>query len=640
MIIAKPNELKQMFQKNLQLLTPWIRETVLKIDEKELWEKVEVTYNDEGHPICRYHEGSKSFKITSDRPFKEAELWCRDIPQKGAGAIFMYGSGFAYSLFELFDKKSPHTLVVLFEENIYLFTAMLYYFDMEPIVRTKKIAFFIGDVGHFAKAFNKFFFSIVFVSCTSPVFAFTHNAQRNFKNQYLNIHKYIFSQLGLFVFYIGNDHLDNLIGFCNLIANIKEVMKNPYISCLKNKYKDVPAFIIANGPSLDKNIHELKNIQGRGLIISTESAIIPLMRNNIRPDILTIIERSKYTYIYHFENVEYPDDIALLCLGLVDKQVFPNFPGERIPIFRNGEAINQWINRHLGDGSAIDAGANVSHLAFELAVYLGANPIVLVGQDYAYGPEGATHSKDAVYSEEKGKYAREIIKSKPVVYVESNEGTMIPSIQLWVDFKRGLEDKIATHSYKTVFDATEGGARIRGTKYVKLSQVIKEYCTEPISYRVHELINENRKKLCMLERKERLENFIKDVAKYANLFRKLAREAAREKLACKEAILLSQEKNNKKYRSILEEIYKKRVKIYQLFITDDLCRCFTQQVIFAYYYLMNRIGLIDTPEKITEIFRIQHDFFHHLSVICQSVSIHFENALGILEEALEDLYTE
>jgi hypothetical protein len=154
MIIAKPNELKQMFQKNLQLLTPWIRETVLKIDEKELWEKVEVTYNDEGHPICRYHEGSKSFKITSDRPFKEAELWCRDIPQKGAGAIFMYGSGFAYSLFELFDKKSPHTLVVLFEENIYLFTAMLYYFDMEPIVRTKKIAFFIGDVGHFAKAFT------------------------------------------------------------------------------------------------------------------------------------------------------------------------------------------------------------------------------------------------------------------------------------------------------------------------------------------------------------------------------------------------------------------------------------------------------------------------------------------------------
>jgi len=640
MNIAKPNELKQMFMKNLQLLPLWIRQTVMKIDEKELWEKVEVTYNEEGHPICRYREGSKIFKITSDRPFQEAEQWARNIPVKGASAIFMYGSGFAYSLFELFAKKQPHTLVVLFEENIYLFTAMLHYFDLEPIIMTKKIAFLIGDVGHFAKAFNKLFFSIVFVSCTSPVFAFTHAARRNFKIQYLNIHKFIFSQLGLFIFYIGNDHLDNLIGLCNLLANIKEIVKNPYISCLKDKYKDFPAFIIANGPSLDKNIHELKNIRGRGLIISTESAIIPLMKNNIKPDILTIIERTKYTYLYHFKDVEYPDDIALLCLGLVDKQVFPNFPGEKIPIFRNGEAINQWINRYLGDGSAIDAGANVSHLAFELAVYLGANPIVLVGQDYAFGPEGATHSKDAVYSEEKGKRAREIIKSKPVVYVESIDGTMIPSIQLWVDFKRGLEDKIATHYYKTVIDATEGGARIRGTECKKLSQVIEEYCTEPIPYRVYELIKENRKNICINERKERLENFIEDVAKYTNLFRKLAREAAREKLACKESIYLSQDKNKENYRSVLKELYRKRAKIYQLFITDDLCRSFTQQVIFAYYYLMNRIGLIDTPEKMTEIFQIQHDFFHHLNIICQSVSIHLENALELLEETLKELYEE
>ena len=81
-------------------------------------------------------------------------------------------------------------------------------------------------------------------------------------------------------------------------------------------------------------------------------------------------------------------------------------------------------------------------------------------------------------------------------------------------------------------------------------------------------------------------------------------------------------------------------KIYQLFITDDLCRSFTQQVIFAYYYLMNRIGLIDTPEKMTEIFQIQHDFFHHLNIICQSVSIHLENALELLEETLKELYEE
>lgn len=637
MIIAKQNETKEMFLKNLQLLTPWLKESVLQIDETELWEKVKITYNEEGYPICRYYENNTSFQITSERPVQEAEQWCKGISTQGAGGIFMFGSGFAYSLFEIFAQKQPHTLVILFEHNIYLFAAMLYYFDLEPIIKTQKIAFLIGDIEHFAKAFDQLFFSIAFASCTSPAFAFTHMAQRNFKSQYMIIYQHIFQKLALFVFYIGNDHLDNLIGLRNLLANIKEIVQNPYITCLKDKYKDVPAFIIANGPSLDKNIHQLEKIQGKGLIISTESAIIPLMKNKIKPDILTIIERTKYTYLYHFENVEYPEDMALLCLGLVDKQVYPSFPGQKIPVFRNAEAINQWINKFLGDGSAIDAGANVSHLAFELAVYLGANPIVLVGQDYAYGPEGVTHSKDAVYSEEKGKLAREIMKSKPIVYVEGNEETMIPTNQLWKDFKQGLEQKIATHSYKTILNATEGGAKIKGTKCEQLSRVIEEYCIRPLPCLVHEVIAENKAEISMELRKESLIKFIKNVEEYAELFRNLSQEAINGKLTCKKMMYLSQEKDSEKYSSILEEAYKKSIETYQIFIKDDLCRCFSQQVIFAYYYLMNRLGLINTPEKITEIFRIQHEFFHCLNIVCQSVSIHFENAVELLEDTFKAL---
>ncbi|WP_028306342.1 motility associated factor glycosyltransferase family protein [Desulfitibacter alkalitolerans] len=637
MILARENQTKEMFNKNLQLLSPWLRETVLKIDEKELWEKVQVTYDNEGYPICRYHQEHTSFLITSQRPIQEAQQWSEAIAVQGAGAIFMYGSGFGYSLFEIFRRKQPHTLVVLFEQNIYLFAAMLHYFDLEPIISTQKIAFLIGDIECFARAFDQLFFSIVFANCTSPVLAFTPVAQRNFKDHYMQIHKYIFSQLGLFVFYIGNDHLDNLIGLHNLLSNTKEIVKNPYLSCLKDKYQDVPAFIIANGPSLDKNIQQLKKVKDKGLIICAESAIIPLIRNNIKPDILTIIERTKYTYTYHFENIDYPEDMALLCLGLVDKRVYPSFCGAKIPIFRHMEAINQWLNKHLGDGSALDAGANVSHLALELAVYLGANPIVFVGQDYAYGPEGITHSKASVYFEEKGKRARELLKSKPIIHVESNEGTMIPSNQLWTDFKKGLEHKIATHSHKIIINSTEGGARIKGTRCEPLAYAIKKYCNRPIPHKVHEVISQNKKKVSVAERKQGLLSFIKSVEGYAGLFRKLRQEATHGRLACREMIRLSQEKDIAKHRNILEETYQKHINTYQLFIADDLCRCFSQQVIFVYFYLMNRLGLIDTSDKITEIFRIQHDFFHHLNIVCQSVSVHLEDAIETLKGVLEEL---
>ncbi|MGF7056642.1 motility associated factor glycosyltransferase family protein [Brassicibacter mesophilus] len=637
MLIAKKNEIKEMFQKNLQLLTPWLKESVLQIDEIELWEKVKISYNDEGYPVCRYCEENRSFQITSVQPVQEAKKWCESISIQGAGSIFMYGSGFGYSLFEVFAQKRPHTLVVLFEQNIFLFTAMLYYFDLEPIIKTQKITFLIGDMEYFAKAFDSLFFSIIFANCTFPVVAFTPIAQRNFKVQYMKIHQYIFSQLGLFIFYIGNDHLDNLIGLHNLLANMREIVQNPYISCLKDKYKNVPAFIIANGPSLDKNIHHLNEIQDKGLIICTESAIVPLMKNHIKPDVLTIIERTKYTYTYHFEGIEYPEDMALLCLGLVDKNVFPSFPGAKIPIFRNVEAINQWINKYIGDGSAIDAGANVSHLAFELAAYMGANPIVFVGQDYAYGPEGATHSKDAVYSEEKGKRARDILKSKPIVYVESNEGAMIPSNQLWLDFKQGLERKIAAHSDKIIINATEGGVKIKGTKCEQLVHVIEKYCAETIPYHIYGLITDNKNKISIMERKMGLTKFIKSVEEYAGLFRNLSRETAKGKLVCQEMIHLSKEKDSIKYRNILEETYQKNINIYQTFIEDELYRCFSQQVIFVYYYLMNRLGLIDTSQKITKIFEIQHGFFHHLNIVYQSLSIYLEDAIEPLRRILNEL---
>lgn len=637
MIVAKKNATKEMFQKNLQLLTPWLRESVLQIDETELWDKLQVTYNAEGFPICTYHQENTSFQITSERPIQEAERWYQTISGQGSGAIFMYGSGFGYPLFEIFTQKQPHTLVVLFEQDIHLFTAMLHYFDLEPIIKTEKIVFLIGDSEHFGKAFDQLFFSVVFANCTAPILAFTLSAQRNFKTDYQKIHHYIFSQLGLYVFYIGNDHLDNLIGLHNILANMKEIVENPYLSCLKDKYKDVPAFIIANGPSLDKNIEQLHKIQDKGLIISTESAIIPLLKNKLKPDILTIIERTKYTYSYHFENIEYPEDIALLCLALVDKQVYPAFPGEKIPIFRNMESINQWINKHVGDESALDAGANVSHLALELAVYLGANPIVFVGQDYAYGPSGVTHSKDALYLEEKGKRAREILSAKPIVYVESNEGTMIPSNQLWVDFKQGLERKISTHSHKTILNATEGGAKIKGTKCDQLASVIETYCTKSVPDRVHDLIAASKKKISIKERKAGLEKFIKNVEEYADLFRKLSQEATKGKLSCKEMIRLSQTKDQEQYRAILEETYQKHINIYQRYIVDDLYRCFSQQIIFVYYYLMNRLGFVDTPEKITEIFHIQHDFFNHLNIVCQTVSIHLENSIEALEDVLSGL---
>ncbi|MDF3003181.1 MAG: hypothetical protein K0Q48_3300 [Bacillota bacterium] len=637
--IAREGERQERYKKNLGYLVPGFRERIEALDETEVWEKIEISWNPEGYPVCRYHDEGRSFLINSEHPREEAEQWCRNITVKGAGGIFLFGAGFGYPLFELFEKKQPHTVVILFEQNLYLLKAMLFYFDLEPLFRTGRLILLAGDIEDFSGVFDELFFSIVFVSCTSPVLAFTHAANRNFKSVYQKINHFIFSRLALFVFYIGNDHYDNLVGLFNLLANSRTILENPSIECLREQYKGIPAFIVANGPSLDKNIDELHRIKGRGLILCAESAILPLLKNKIKPDILTIIERTKYTYLYHFKDVSYPSDMALICLGLVDKRVFPSFRGEKIPVFRNAEAINQWINGYLGDGNAIDAGANVSHLAFELAVLMGADPIVFVGQDYAYGADGVTHSRGAVYNEEKGRKSKEQLQAMPTVSVEGNDGSMIPSTKLWKDFRIGLERKIAAHPEKTIINATEGGAKIHGTVCRALSEVIDDFCDAPLPYPVHRLIAEKRVLMNRSEKKGDLIRLIQSVDAYLKMFCDLAQLANKGKLECCEMIRIA-EKADEGSRQVLESAYLKNMQLFERFIDDTLCRSFCQQVVFSSYYQMNHLGFIDTGEKMIEIFGIHHDFFQNLFVVCQSVAVHFEDARESLKKIEEEYESE
>jgi hypothetical protein len=637
MIIAKPDETKEMYQKNLALLPPWLKDIVSKISEEELREKVEVTYNAEGYPVCRYRRDGICFHITSEHPVQEAAMWGQSIQPEDSAEIFLYGSGFGYTLFELFAKKPAHMLVVVFEQDICLFKAMLYYFDLLPLFETQKIIFFIGDSSIFKKAFSELFCRMLFFITTYPTVLCAFPATRNFKNEYLEIHRYIFKELSLLTSCIGNSHQDDMTGLRNLLANTKEILKSPYLSCMKGKYSGVPAIIVSNGPSLDSAMPLLKQIQGRGLMISAESAIVPLTKNGIKPDILTALERTKSNYLLHFEDRKYSPDIALFALAMVDPRVFPSFAGEKIPIFRQGEELNRWFNRNLGDGSELAAGASVAHLAVAVAMYLGADPIIFVGQDFAYGPGGVTHSKDAAVLQEKGKLVRDVLQSFSTVYVEGNNGEMIPSNQLWANFRMTMESIISDHPEHHFYNATEGGAKIQGTERAELGELIQQYFTEPTPYRVNELITKNREEVSITERGALLEKMYADVQHYAALFRDLAHETNLKKLECERMMLLCAGEDEDKYQDILDETYQKNLASFYGYAEDSLCRFYFQRLVCAYSYLFNRLGAINTQEKRAQVFDLHRQYFRDLRVVCQSLRVTFEEAAQYLKVVSDEL---
>lgn len=637
MVIAEQGKEKEMYIKNLRLLSPWLKDSMQKTDEKEVWAKLEVTYNEEGHPFCRYRQNGKTIRINGRRPVQEAKVWSDTVPIHTAGAIFVYGCGFGYPLFEIFEHKRPHSLVVVFEQDLCLFKAMLFYFDLGPMLRTHRFEFLPGPIRHFADEFARFFYSVRFLSCTVPTVACTLPAKRNFKEQYLQIHQYIFAQLALLVFYLGDDPVDNITGFCNMQANLHEILRDPDVSILRDTFPKTPAFIVSNGPSLDKDVRELAKAEGRGLIFAAGSAAGTLLKNDITPDIEVVTERSINARTCNLQKIRFPQKTALLCLALADRRVFPAFPGEKVPVFRSCEAMNCWANQYFWDGSALEAGSDASHLAVELAAYMGAEPIILVGQDYAYGPNRETRSADSLNCGIKEQKEREAIRSQPAVAVEGNNGRPIRSCRLWVDSLCGLEQKISRHPDRLFLNATQGGAKIDGTECIPLAEAIERYCTRPLPCPVNELISEGRKKVDSQERKKQLKNYLESVRELTAEARGLTKETIAGKINCRAIVYLAKREAFHEYRRLLETAYRSNNDVFNHFMVESFFRCFCQQVLFSNFYRMNRLGPIDTPEKIAEVFSIQYQFFCQLNAVCQSISVYLENAAENLEKLLEEM---
>jgi hypothetical protein len=636
MIAAKPDETEEMYQNNLALLPLWLQDTVANVSEAEYNERIEVTYNAEGCPVCRYRRDGGCFHITSGHPAEEAQAWGRAINLQDSAEIFLYGCGFGYALFELFAQKPPQALVIVYECDACLFKAMLRHFDLSPLIKTQKVVFFIGN-DTCLKYLVELFCTMLYDITTLPTVIFTLPAARNFKKEYLIIHRRIFENLTFITSCVGNSHQDDMIGLRNLLGNTIQFLKGPYVSSLKDKYAGTAAIIVSNGPSLDKSMPLLKQAQGRCLMICAESAIVPLTKNGIKPDIMVALERTKTNYHYHFENRNHSPDIALLALGMIDPRIFLSFAGEKIPVFRKGEGLNRWFNRYLGDGSELDAGASVAHLAVSAAVYLGADPIILVGQDLAYGMDGATHSKDAVAMQEQGKRTRDLLQSFPIVYVEGNDGAMLPSNHIWVKFRFIMESIIAKYPELRFYNATEGGAKIQGTKRAELSWLIGQHCAKPLPYRATELIAKEREKVSVGERTELLDNLIADFKHYAGFFRKLSRDANIKKLECERMMILCSGKDEAKYQDILDETYKNNLETFYRYREDSLCGFFTQRVLCTYFYLFARLGAIDTQEKRARIFELHKQLFCDVRIVGQSLAVIFEEAALSLPVVREEL---
>lgn len=277
-----------------------------------------------------------------------------------------------------------------------------------------------------------------------------------------------------YLFLIGNDLNDTLYGLRNRLYNLQDYVKNPgfkeFVDKYGHLYKNKPAVIVSSGPSLDKNVHQLKDYRDKVFILSCDGSLSTLLRHGIKPDIVGSVERIYKAYEAFYEDRSFDDDIFFSGPAVVRPEIIEKFSGKRmLSVFKDVDVYGKWMNEiTLEKKGTIWSGASVAHFLTNFADALGCNPIILIGQDLSYSLNGISHAGAAEVKEQ-------VDVSKVTEWVKDYNGNDIPSTHIWKLFLKTFED-IARVTDKTIIDATEGGALIKGTQIRTLSDTLEEYC--------------------------------------------------------------------------------------------------------------------------------------------------------------------
>ncbi len=279
------------------------------------------------------------------------------------------------------------------------------------------------------------------------------------------------------------------------IENLPIIARQPSFNHLSKILTGLPLVIISPGPSLDKNIKDLKNIKDRAILLAPAQSIIALQKENIVPDIVMISDPNDLLYL--FDDFDMSSVHAVLTGVSCHPELFNRYKDKIISFNVNGP-IDSWASDIFQDDSPKGACGSVSSMAFLLGGILRCDPIVLVGQDLAFDGE-RQYSKGAADGEVTVAFDE---SNQTFSYTSANSGfekiikvmlgnnykgaaTTLPGYyggtvttksdyaMFHAEFERIAAATKEFDSPLRLFNCTEGGAFIDGFEHIALRQAIE-----------------------------------------------------------------------------------------------------------------------------------------------------------------------
>lgn len=587
---------------------PENREKVKKIDQIEMFEENGVYY-----------------RLHSEQEKKEAELVLKDLEKNRDYILFVYGMGNLALLEQVIERTSDNTKILIVEENVHIFRYCMYFKRLEKIFKNKKVCFTLGE---------EQCFSLMVRICVQNEWSnLVHNvkmittpAYQIYREQMEKKIKQFNKELATSVHILGNSTEDQMNGVTNNYLNVDACIKTNSIKEIEGKYKGIPGILVASGPSLDKNLHLLKEMQGKAVIIACDASYQQCLKAGVKPDAIASIERDIPTYNFFYKDKKFDKDLVFVGPGLVWPDILSEFPGKTVLMAKTEDGADGWWMKHFDNLEHVVMGmscANVAHAVLESA---GCDPIIMIGLDLAY-TDNKQHSEEA---HEAFGSDNEIDTNADYLWTEDIYGEQVRTTTVFNLFREYFERR-AEDNRATMIDATEGGAKIKGTKIMTFQQAIDQYSSqkkekcmseyledipwdEEKALRKYDEIIESAQEFVdvIKELEENMQAHVRKIKKYDDWD---YMHASREELV--ECVLTMQEGNN--LITYVTEQHRDLATFY-----GHIYKSAIMQV--------KKLGNDLTPETVRKNWEIQVKLIFLMQIVCKTVKEKYQEMIDFMEE--------
>lgn len=514
------------WEKNLEAIKEHDNDLYIKLEQR----LAQIDRNHPDYVVEQARDGSNILGVIRDgrkvmlnstyRPVDEAEKFVGKIQFTENSITVLVGLGNGQIVSEIRNKINEEATLIIYEPSVDLFYFVMEHFDISDIIADKRVGIFIEGIDEDLFA-NNLSYIVTNINVGVTVLEAHPKYKELFPDEYEKIKKSYKECRDSALTNLRTMIRRSRLMTENAIANIPYLVRSKIATDLVGKFpEDMPAIIVAGGPSLDKNYEVLKQAKGKALIIAMDRTARFLLDRGIEPDMFCSLDYQKNPSL--FEDVRLKD-IPFLYMPDLRHQVMNIVNGNKL-IYGTGDFqfYNMLIEEYGKQPMDIPVGGSVATFAFGFARAMGFKRTILVGQDLAL-TGGQVYSGGL-------KNARAEAEEYDHLMVPGNVEDMVETrgdfyiYLIW--FNQAVKD---AEKVMEVINATEGGARIEGTKIMTLQEAVDTYCVK--EYNVASIFDKETHIFPQDNLKEVYDNLVGKRKELAKL-KKVAKDAAEAARRC------------------------------------------------------------------------------------------------------------